>query len=142
MAEFLTQAWCDEVLVTQQQLPDIDHEDFGVAFSVPITRSCKTDGFALITQGRITALGVVEKGQDPNERAKEILGSVAVATTLEVKVDRALKIATGKRNFLAAYMVGELKIEDRYELIVDLLANGTDHDAWRAITAEIAAFTD
>ena len=52
-----------------------------------------------------------------------------------------MPIITGEQPPLVAYMLGELKIEGEYQLVVDNLVNQSDHSALESFRALVAAAT-
>jgi hypothetical protein len=57
------------------------------------------------------------------------------------KAKRLMPIITGEQPPLVAYMLGELKIEGEYQLVVDNLVNQSDHSALESFRALVAAAT-
>jgi len=53
-----------------------------------------------------------------------------------------MPILAGERPALVAYMLGELKVDGAYELVVDHLANQGDAQALEDFRAAVAAATD
>ncbi len=133
MAEFWSDEWFDAVNAAAGSLPTIDGLSF--SFDVEVAESAN---------GKVRAHGYVTDGQLSSfvsgKYVPETKGEKANVSFIG-KAKRLMPIITGEQPPLVAYMLGELKIEGEYQLVVDNLANQGDSDALEAFRAAVAAAT-
>lgn len=134
MAEFWSDEWFQAVNEAAQALPKVDGISF--SFDVEVAESA---------QGKVRAHGSVVDGQitafETGKFVPEVKGQKADVSFIG-KAKRLLPIVTGERPALVAYMLGELKVDGAYELVVDHLANQGDGAAFESFRAAVAASTD
>ena len=134
MAEFFSDDWFEAVNAAAAQLPKVD----GVSFSFDVE-------VAETANGKVRAHGAVQNGQlasfEFGKFVPETKGQKADVSFIG-KAKRLLPILEGEQPPLVAYMLGELKIDGAYELVVDNLANQGDRAAFEAFRAEVAQATD
>ena len=133
MAEFWSDEWFDAVNEAAGSLRTIDGLSF--SFDVAVAESAN---------GKVRAHGEVTDGQ----LRSFVSGQFVPATKGEKanvsfigKAKRLMPIITGEQPPLVAYMLGELKIEGEYQLVVDNLVNQSDHSALESFRALVAAAT-
>jgi hypothetical protein len=129
MADFLSDDWFAEVLAAAAPLPEVDGVTFSFEAEVTESAAGKVRAHGMVEAGRLVAL---QPGKDP-------VGGADVSFSAKAK--RLLPIIRGDVPPLVAYMLGELKIDGAYELVVDRLANTADRDALEAFRAAVAAVT-
>jgi len=134
MAEFWSDEWFAAINEAAGSLPKIDGLSF--SFDVEVAESAN---------GKVRAHGAVADGQITEFAAgkfvPEVKGQKADVSFIG-KAKRLLPILHGERPPLVAYMLGELKVDGRYELVVDHLANQCDRSALEAFRSAAAAATD
>ena len=114
MAEFWSDEWFDAVNEAAGSLRTID----GLSFSFDGQLSSFVSGkFVPETKGEKANVSFIGKAK------------------------RLMPIITGEQPPLVAYMLGELKIEGEYQLVVDNLVNQSDHSALESFRALVAAAT-
>ena len=72
---------------------------------------------------------------------KLTLGEVIEDVSFVGKAKRLMPIITGEQPALVAYMLGELKVEGEYQLVVDELVNRGDAVAFETFRADVASAT-
>ena len=134
MVDFWSHEWFDAVNVAAADLPPVEGVSF--SFDVEVAESVhgKVRAHGQVDDGRLTSFAsgkfVPEtKGKKPDV---SFIG----------KAKRLLPIVTGEQPPLVAYMLGELKIDGAYELVVDHLANRGDRAALEAFRVAVADATD
>lgn len=134
MAEFWSEEWFEAVNKAAEVLPKLD----GISFSFDIE-------VAESAQGKVRAHGTVVDGQVASfvtgKYVPEVKGEKADVSFIG-KAKRLLPIIAGDRPALVAYMLGELKVDGAYELVVDHFANQCDPTAFEKFRASVAAATD
>lgn len=134
MAEFWSQEWFAAVNEAAQVLPKVDGISF--SFDVEVAESAN---------GKVRAHGAIVDGQMTSfvsgKFVPDVKGEKADVSFIG-KAKRLLPILQGDRPALVAYMLGELKVDGAYELVVDHLANQGDPSAFEAFRASVAASTD
>lgn len=130
MPDFLSDAWFATVLEAGGSLPEIEGISFRFDAEVTESAAGKVRAYGTVEAGRLVALAA---GKDPTGGAD---------VSFAAKAKRLLPIIRGEVAPLVAYMLGELKIDGAYELVVDRLANTGDRDALEAFRAAVAAATD
>lgn len=134
MAEFWSEEWFAAVNEAAQVLPKVDGVSF--SFDVEVAESAA---------GKVRAHGAVVDGQiasfETGKFVPEVKGQKADVSFVG-KAKRLLPILDGDRPALVAYMLGELKVDGAYELVVDHLANQGDRSAFEAFRSAVAAATD
>ena len=134
MADFLSEEWFDAVRVAGEQLPTIDGLSF--SFDIEITESAagKVRAHGRVDDGRLSAF---EHGKFVPETKGE-----KPQVSFAGKSKRLLPIVHGERPALVAYMLGELKVDGEYELVVDRLASESDRAALEQFREVVAAATE
>ena len=134
MAEFWSDEWFDAVNKAASGLPKT--ADLSFSFDVEIAETAN---------GKVRAHGHVVDGQLQQFAAgkfvPETKGDKADVSFVG-KAKRLLPVLLGERPPLVAYMLGELKVDGAYELVVDRLANKGDRQALEAFRAKVAESTD
>ena len=134
MAEFWSDDWFAAVNEAASSLPAIEGLTF--SFDVEVAESAN---------GKVRAHGQITDGQlaqfETGKFVPEVKGQKADVSFIG-KAKRLLPILEGERPALVAYMLGELKVDGQYELVVDNLANQGDRAALEAFRAAVAAATD
>ena len=134
MAEFWSDDWFDAVNEAAAELPKT--ADISFSFDVEVAETAN---------GKVRAHGQVVDGQlqqfAPGKFVPETKGQKADVSFVG-KAKRLLPIVVGERPALVAYMLGELKVDGAYELVVDRLANEGDRDALEAFRAKVAESTE
>ena len=134
MADFLSDEWFAGVVDAAQDLPEI--EDLSFAFDVEIAESAagKVRAHGQVAGGRLTAFEAGKFVSDPPGGSPDV--------SFVAKAKRALPIVHGEVPPLVAYMLGELKIDGRYELVVDDLANAADRQAFESFRQKVSSLTE
>lgn len=134
MADFWSDEWFAAVNEAAVNLPKVDAVSF--SFDVEVAESA---------QGKVRAHGLVSDGQLTSfVPGKFVPGTKGEKPDVSFvgKAKRLMPIINGEQPALVAYMLGELKVEGSYELVVDHLANQGDADALEVFRASVAAATD
>lgn len=133
MAEFWSDEWFSAVNQAAESLPAIEGLSF--SFDVEVAESAN---------GKVRAHGQIADGQLQSFAAgkfvPETKGQKADVSFVG-KAKRLLPIITGQQPALVAYMLGELKVDGEYQLVVDELANRGDRQALEAFRSQVAAVT-
>lgn len=133
MAEFWSDEWFSAVNDAAAALPVIDGLSF--SFDVEVAESAN---------GKVRAHGQITNGQlgsfVTGKFVPETKGEKADVSFVG-KAKRLMPIITGEQPALVAYMLGELKVDGEYQLVVDDLANQGDKDAFEAFRSAVAAAT-
>jgi len=133
MAEFFSEEWFSAVNKAAGSLPKIDGVNF--SFDVEVAEAAN---------GKVRAHGQVVDGQLVSfvngKFVPEVKGQKADVSFVG-KAKRLMPIIRGERPPLVAYMLGELKVDGEYQLVVDDLANRGDSAAFEAFRSAVAAFT-
>lgn len=134
MAAFFSDEWFEAVLVAARSLPEIDNLAFDFEVEVTESVSGTVRGHGRVDQGRLVAF----------EPGKLVLGEAGTGAEVKLagKAKRLLPIIEGDTNPLVAYMLGELKVDGAYELVVDHFAGAVDRSALEAVREKVAASTD
>ena len=134
MADFWSEDWFAAVNAAARDLPKVDGVSF--TFDVEVAESA---------HGKVRAHGAVVDGQlaafVPGKFVPENKGEKP-EVSFAGKAKRLLPIISGEQPALVAYMLGELKVDGVYELVVDHLANRGDRDALERFRQAVAAFTN
>jgi len=134
MAEFWSEEWFAAVNDAAASLPKVDGISF--SFDVEVAESAN---------GKVRAHGQVVDGQIASfatgKFVPETKGQKADVSFIG-KAKRLLPIVHGERPALVAYMLGELKVDGAYELVVDHFANQCDTAALESFRTAVAAATD
>jgi len=134
MSEFWSDEWFAAVNDAGAELPKVAKVSF--SFDVEVAETA---------QGKVRAHGQVVDGQlqqfAPGKFVPETKGQKADVSFVG-KAKRVLPVLLGERPALVAYMLGELKVDGAYELVVDRLANEGDREALEAFRAKVAESTD
>ncbi len=134
MAEFWSDEWFAAVNDAATDLPKVGGVSF--SFDVEVAESAN---------GKVRAHGQVSNGQlsefATGKFVPEIKGEKAQVSFVG-KAKRLLPIITGEQDPLVAYMLGELKVDGEYQLVIDHLANQADRSAFEKFRAAVAAATD
>ncbi len=133
MADFLSDEWFAAVNAAASALPAVQGVTF--TFEVEVTESAhgKVRAHGSMVDGRLKSFAP-GKFVPPNKGDKPQVVFVGTAK-------RLLPIVTGEQPALVAYMLGELKVDGSYELVVDRLANQGDRTALEAFRKAVAAAT-
>lgn len=134
MAEFWSEEWFAAVNEAAAALPAVDGVSFSFDVEVAESANGKVRAHGHVTNGQLSEL-VNGKFVPENKGDKADVSFVG-------KAKRLLPIITGERPPLVAYMLGELKVDGAYELVVDHLANQADGAAFEAFRSAVAAITD
>ena len=134
MADFWSEDWFAAVLAAGQALPTVEGVTF--TFDVEVAESAhgKVRGHGEVVEGRLDSFA-------SGKFVPETKGESADVSFIG-KAKRLLPIIDGDQPALVAYMLGELKIDGAYELVVDHLANRGDRSALEGFRATVAAATD
>lgn len=134
MADFWSDEWFEAVNGAAADLPKVPGVSF--TFDVEVAESA---------HGKVRAHGQVVDGQlasfASGKFVPETKGEKAQVSFVG-KAKRLLPIIDGEQPALVAFMLGELKIDGAYELVVDQLANHGDRAALEAFRLKVAAATD
>lgn len=133
MADFLTDEWFAAVLGAAADLPEIPDLSFTFDLEVPESAIGKARGHGRVENGQLVDFAAGKYVSDPKGEAADV--------AFIAKAKRAMPVIAGDQPAMVAYMLGELKIDGRYELIIDELANAADRDAFEAFRAAVAAIT-
>lgn len=134
MAEFWSDDWFVAVNEAAAELPAIDGLCFSFDVEVAETAQGKVRGHGSVVDGRLSEFA-------PGKFVPENKGESADVSFVG-KAKRLLPIVTGQQPALVAYMLGELKVDGSYELVVDELANRADRAALENFRTAVAAATD
>ncbi len=129
MAQFLSDEWFVAVADAGAQLAEAPGLSFTFDIEVPEAASGKVRGHGSVVDGRITSF-VAGKAPAP------------VEVSLIAKNKRALPVVLGHEPPLVAYMLGHVKIEGAYEIVIDRLVNEADSTSLQAFGDAVAAATD
>jgi len=134
MAEFWSDDWFAAVNEAAAGLPAVEGLSFSFDVEVAETTKGKVRGHGSVVDGRLSEFA-------PGKFVPANKGESA-DVSLGGKAKRLLPIVTGEQPALVAYMLGELKVDGSYELIVDDFANRGDRSALESFRAAVAAATD
>jgi hypothetical protein len=134
MADFWSDEWFASVNEAATNLPIVDAVSFSFDVEVAESAHGKVRAHGQVCDGRLTSFA-------SGKFVPETKGEKADVSFVG-KAKRLMPIITGEQPALVAYMLGELKIDGAYELVVDQLANRGDVDAFEAFRASVAAATD
>ena len=133
MADFWSDEWFAAVNTTAEVLPTIDGLSFSFDVEVAESANGKVRAHGQVTDGRLSAFA-------SGKFVPEVKGEKADVSFVG-KAKRLMPIITGEQPALVAYMLGELKVEGEYQLVVDELANRGDGGAFETFRAGVAAAT-
>ena len=133
MSEFLSDEWFETVRDAGAALPSIEGLSFSFDVEITETASGKVRAHGHIADGRLASF---ESGKFVPETKGE-----KAQVSFAGKAKRLLPIIQGERPALVAYMLGELKVDGEYELVVDRMANESDHAALETFRATVASAT-
>lgn len=134
MAEFWSDEWFASVNEAAAALPEVDGISFSFDVEVAESANGKVRAHGHVTNGQLSAFTA-------GKFVPETKGEKADVSFVG-KAKRLLPILTGERPPLVAYMLGELKVDGAYELVVDHLANQGDGAAFEAFRSAVDAATD
>lgn len=134
MAEFWSEEWFEAVNAAAQVLPKIDGISFSFDVEVAESANGKVRGHGAVVDGQLASFVT-------GKFVPEVKGQKADVSLIG-KAKRLLPIIDGERPALVAYMLGELKVDGAYELVVDHLANQCDPAAFEQFRTSVAAATD
>lgn len=128
MAELLTDEWFEQVLAAGGELSE--HAGVSFTFTIEVSESPlgKVRGHGEIVDGRIAGFAS-GKPASPADVA------------LSIKNKRLSPILDGSQHPLVAFMLGELKVEGAYELVVDDFASHVDRAEFEAFRVAVEALT-
>ncbi len=129
MPAFLSGEWFTAVAQAGAELGTVEGLTFSFDIEVAESAMGKARGHGAVEDGRLV-LFAPGKADGP------------VDVSLSGKNSRALPVIVGDRNALVAYMLGEIKIEGAYELVVDHFANRTDPAKLTQFAQAVSAATD
>jgi len=132
--DFWSDEWFAVVNEAAADLPMVDGVSFTFDIEVAESANGKVRAHGQVTNGQLSSLAS-GKFVPENKGEKAQVSFVG-------KAKRLLPIITGERPALVAYMLGELKVDGAYELVVDQLANKGDAAAFETFRAAVAAATD
>ena len=133
MAEFWSDEWFAAVNDAAAALPAIDGLSFSFDVEVAESANGKVRAHGQVTNGQLASFGT-------GKFVPETKGEKAEVSFVG-KAKRLMPIITGDQPALVAYMLGELKVDGEYQLVVDELANRGDKPALEAFRAAVAAAT-
>ena len=134
MAEFWSDDWFEVASAAAAELPEIDGLSFSFDVEVAESANGKVRGHGQVENGRVVSF-VTGKFVPETKGQKADVSFIG-------KAKRLLPILHGERPALVAYMMGELKVDGAYELVVDRFANECDRDALESLRSTVAAATD
>lgn len=104
MAEFLTEEWLERLAALGGDLPAVEGLDGIIGFEITDAPSGKMRAHVTVVDGVITGAAM---GKSKEARVSLVLGA-----------DLAHELLTGEADFDVAYMRGDIKVSDDYEVIV------------------------
>jgi len=134
MAEFWSEDWFVAVNEAAADLPEVEGVSFSFDVEVAESANGKVRAHGQVVNGQLTAFA-------SGKFVPESKGEKADVSFIG-KAKRLLPIITGEQDAMVAYMLGELKIDGEYQLVVDHLANRGDRAALARFGAAVAAATD
>lgn len=134
MAEFWSEDWFEAVNDAGAELPTIEGLSFSFDVEVAESANGKVRAHGAVVDGRVTRFS-------PGKFVPETKGDTADVSFIG-KAKRLLPIVTGEQPALVAYMLGELKVDGAYELVVDQLATRGDRAAFERFRQRVASSTD
>lgn len=134
MADFWGDEWFAAVLEAAEVLPPVEGVSFSFDIEVAESANGKVRGHGNVDEGRLVSFA--------NGKFVPPVKGERADVSFVGKAKRLLPIIHGEQPALVAYMLGELKIDGAYELVVDDLANRGDGAAFDAFRAQVAAATD
>lgn len=134
MAEFWSDEWFEAVNDAAAELTTIDGLSFSFDVEVAETANGKVRAHGAVVDGRVVEFV-------PGKFVPENKGE-SVDVSFIGKAKRLLPIVTGEQPALVAYMLGELKVDGAYELVVDQLATRGDRSALERFRQKVASSTD
>lgn len=133
MAEFWSDDWFAAVNEAAAELPAVDGISFSFDVEVAESANGKVRAHGQVVDGRLVQFA-------PGKFVPENKGEKADVSFV-AKAKRLMPIITGDQPALVAYMLGELKVDGAYELVVDRLANNADKASFESFRAAVAAAT-
>ena len=133
MAEFWSDEWFDAVNEAAASLVEVPGVSFSFDVEVAESANGKVRAHGQVTNGQLSAFAA-------GKFVPETKGQKADVSFVG-KAKRLLPILTGDRPALVAYMLGELKVEGAYQLVVDDLANRGDRAAFELFRSQVADAT-
>lgn len=134
MAELWSAAWFDAVNEAASVLEPVSDVSFSFDVEIAETANGKVRGHGHVTDGRLTSF-VDGKFVGEKRGDKPDVSFVG-------KAKRLLPIVRGEQPALVAYMLGELKVDGEYHLVVDHLASRSDRVALESFRSQVSAATD
>lgn len=134
MPAFWSDEWFAVVLDAAAALPVVEGVSFTFDVEIEESASGKVRGHGRVDEGRLVVFA-------PGKFVAPVKGGTA-DVSFGGKAKRLLPVLDGEQPALVAYMLGELKIDGAYELIVDHLANRGDRTALEAFRVAVADQTD
>ena len=133
MADFWSDEWFAAVNAAADDLPAIDGLSFSFDVEVAESANGKVRAHGQVTDGRLS-------GFASGKFVPEVKGEKADVSFVG-KAKRLMPIISGDQPALVAYMLGELKVDGEYQLVVDEFANRADAAALETFRAAVASAT-
>ncbi len=133
MADFWSEDWFTAVNAAAADLPTVDGVSFSFDVEVAESANGKVRAHGAVVDGQLVAFAS-GKFVPENKGEKPDVSFIG-------KAKRLLPILAGEQSPLVAYMLGELKVDGAYELVVDDLANRGDRAAFDRFRETVAAAT-
>lgn len=133
MVDFWSEEWFAAVNSSADVLPSIDGLSFSFDVEVAESANGKVRAHGQVTDGRLSAFTA-------GKFVPDVKGEKADVSFVG-KAKRLMPIITGEQPALVAYMLGELKVEGEYQLVVDELVNRGDAVAFETFRADVASAT-
>lgn len=134
MADFWSDEWFAAVNEAAGGLTPIDGLSFSFDVEVAESAHGKVRAHGQVTDGKIVEFA-------NGKFVPETKGDKADVSFVG-KAKRLMPIIRGERPALVAYMMGELKVDGAYELVVDRLANQCDPADYETFRAAVDQATD
>lgn len=133
MAEFWSDEWFEAVNEAATVLAEVPDVSFSFDVEVAESANGKVRAHGQITNGQLTSFAT-------GKFVPETKGQKADVSFVG-KAKRLMPIITGDQPALVAYMLGELKVDGAYQLVVDELANRGDKAAFESFRSAVAKAT-
>jgi len=133
MADFWSEEWFAAVNSSADVLPSVDGLSFSFDVEVAESANGKVRAHGQVTDGRLSSFV-------SGKFVPEVKGEKADVSFVG-KAKRLMPIITGEQPALVAYMLGELKVEGEYQLVVDELVNRGDAVAFETFRADVDSAT-
>lgn len=134
MADFWSDEWFEVVASAGALLPEVSGVSFSFDVEVAESANGKVRAHGRVDDGRLTSFV-------NGKFVPEVKGEKAEVSFVG-KAKRLLPILEGDQPALVAYMMGELKVDGAYELVVDQFANRCDRAAFEKFRQTVATATE